>query len=201
MCLQVANILGSSPQKESRGAGSVHGRNASRIAADAANCSRVHGHGAAVAEGMYTLDMGPPITTTTRSSIHSRKSNDCAISTDPQGTRPDLQVPDMHVQWHACKAGGESARSRPRTRRATVAGAVAEGWRAASKFGARGRQGGYYDEDGERTVHGCVVFSSSMLRVGASQLPALRLHMSLKSRYFRRLRVGPICVKLDDSQR
>lgn len=150
--VQVVHRLGSlGSQMGSRdGDRSMHGRQTPRRATAPGASSRTHARARAVAEG-NTCIAGNESTSGASGSLDSGDRDACVVA---EGFCPEIQVTGMHVKWHASTDGARSYRSRSRL--GAVAGAVAEGWSAAWKFGAKAHGGGYYDEEGEKTVHGCV---------------------------------------------
>lgn len=144
---QMTLLLSSSSSKKGTrtSARNIPGRQDTRHVANASNATRARARGAAVAEARHTT-------------IYIPSSG--GYSTPRDGFCPDLEMTHMHGIYASVDSGvcgAHSAQSR-RSRVGVVAGAVAEGWNAAWKFGARKIPGGggYYDEEGERTVHGYV---------------------------------------------
>lgn len=135
----------------------------------------------AVAEGSIVIDIS-----------HICKRADHSIaSLDPGGFDFDFDFdgvvgyPTTMVQGGAASdCVMHDAQLLPRSERMHVrvtTGAVAEGWSAAWRMGARSAQNGsgYYDEEGERTVHGCAVSPVVVLAVTAVSVVLVHLIVNL----------------------
>lgn len=146
--VQVVHRLGSlGSQMGSRdGDRSMHGRQTPRRATAPGANNRTHVRARAVGEGNTCISGNE----STSGASGSLDSGDRDVSVVAEGLCPEIQVTGIHVKWHESTDVARSYRSRPRL------GAVAEGWSAAWKFGVKTHGGGYYDEEGEKTVHGCV---------------------------------------------